>query len=233
MYSITPRTSWVWRQPGTVGVGWRWRPSPIFLLYLLVIMLILLDSWWSVIITRSLWEFNLKLCKAKLGVWNLRSYLLQESPVSFSFSFFLIRGFRQSLVNNVWESPVITLLARVAHATKLWQISVRFSFKTDLLSYKLSNWRLKENKEEEKAWNKDKFSDFFIYNLRQFVWLIAGIIICQYFIISKILFVDTLTSPSLYPHLTSPHRYQTLVHLVVMTVQKEFLNKKKKIFIIR
>ena len=61
--------------------------------------------------------------------YNLRSYLLQESPVSFSFFFFLIRGFRQSLVNNVWESPVITFQPRVAHATKLCQISVRISFK--------------------------------------------------------------------------------------------------------
>ena len=89
---------------------------------------------------------QLKLCKVKLG-----DNIFPQSPFlfitgissQFFFFFFLIRGFRQSLVNNVWESPVITFQPRVAHATKLSQISVRFSFnvQTDLLSYKLSIWR--------------------------------------------------------------------------------------------
>ena len=111
-----------------------------------MIMLILLDSWWSIIINRCLWQFNLKPCKENVVIIFPTisfSYLYLESPVSFSFSFFLIRGFRQSLVNNVWESPVITFQPSVGHATKLCQISLRFSFnvQTDLLSLKVSIWR--------------------------------------------------------------------------------------------
>ena len=143
--------------------------SPIFLLYSLTIMLILWDSSWSIIINRCLWQFNLKLCKVKLG-----DNIFPQSPFlfitgissQFFFFFFLIRGFRQSLVNNVWESPVITFQPSVGHATKLCQISLRFSFnvQTDLLSYKLSIWR---KTRKIKLGIKTNVRYFFIYNSRQ------------------------------------------------------------------
>ena len=147
---------------------WLSNYSPIFLLYFLMIMLILSTSWWSIIINRCLWQFNLKLCKVKLG-----DNIFPQSPFlfitgissQFFFFFFLIRGFRQSLVNNVWESPVITFQPRVAHATKLSQISVRSSFnvQTDLLSHKLSIWR---KTRRIKLGIKTNFRYFFIYYSR-------------------------------------------------------------------
>ena len=116
-----------------------------------------------------MWQFNLKLCKVKLG-----DNIFPQSPFlfitgissQFFFFFFLIRGFRQSLVNNVWESPVITFQPSVGHATKLCQISLRFSFnvQTDLLSHKLSIWR---KTRRIKLGIKTHFRYFFIYNSRQ------------------------------------------------------------------
>ena len=138
---------------------WLSNYSPIFLLYFLMIMLILSTSWWSIIINRCLWQFNLKLCKVKLG-----DNIFPQSPFlfitgissQFFFFFFLIRGFRQSLVNNVWESPVITFQPR----EHMQPNSLRFL--SDPHSNRLiiiQTFNLKENK-EDKARNKDKFSLF-------------------------------------------------------------------------